>query len=306
MSGPTPAPPPVAPSEALDAALLRGLALAASAEQAGASLALSFGLDLDPIALPEPVRRTADAGAVRAAAPLYLAAELEAARVLPAVEALAGVAASGGLRVSLGPAGGPLYDFWRRRSERFAAEERRAFFARLFGTPGPALAAAGSNGAFPSLLLDLADRLAEAHAARLAYAGADVPLRVAAGRLADNLLPRSGGLASFAARDVVSALREAFAILGSREIQAALGVGSAWDVVRRVASDYLGESPPITAHVERGQAGQEMLAWLADALPTLDDAGRELPDLARVQPAALRWLQASLGLAEQAAPHGAW
>lgn len=295
----------LASPEALDRALAEGLALAASAD----AWAVAFA-ELDDLALPPAERPAADAASLRAVAPLYLASELEAAQVLPAVEALAGVAVSGGLPMDAGAGSDRLYRFWRRRSERFAAEERRAFFARLFGAPGPSLAGdgaragGGANDAFPPLMLTFTEALAQAHEWRTLPTGADAALRIAAGRLADNLLERGGGYASFAARDAMTALKEALEILQDPLVQQAVGARTAWQAVRHAAERYLARPADVTAHVQRGQAGQSILAWLAEILSRLERYDLPLDvEAGPAREAAVRWLQASLDLEEHGPPY---
>lgn len=287
---------------ALDRALAFGLELLAQTE----AFVLSLGFaELGDIELPPVVGNEADQARLRAVAPLYLVSELESARLLPAVEVLAGLFRSGGLRFDLGAAAPLLMDFWRTRNERFGAEERRAFFSRLFGNPtGPSLAlSGGANDEFESLMIDFTEALFKLEEQPFQIAGSStiqtVRLRSAASRLAANLSSHTSGMESFAAHDILTVIKQAFEILKQPAIQRALHVRSVWQAVRELTERYLGERVDLTNHLRRGQAGMTVLAWLAEALPGLETAtGVQPPPDATVVAAASSWLQASLALEE--------
>jgi len=290
----------------IERALDLGHRLLASAEAAIGNLSGA----LDEIRLPPLIGTTDDQSRLRSVPPLYLASELEEARLLPAVEMLAGLYATGGLQSDPGAAAARLLvTFWEGRHERFSAHERQAFFAHLFGgLAGPSLAAPGGrNEDFESLMIDLTEALAKLGAdpvfARVPTA--EIPTRTAASQLAANLLARSGGVATLAARDLLTAIRQALDILKHEALQQAVGARTVWGAVQRISQLYLGEDPDIDSHVTRGKAGNLVLAWLAESFPRLDDAdgGRLLPPGDPTIGAATVWLQASLTLtAKNAAP----
>ena len=101
--------------------------------------------ELGEIDLPPSMQPESDSAQLQTAASLYLASELESARVIVAAETIAGLAASGGLRGDTGEASEMLFQFWRSRNERFTAQERQAFFARLFGSDTPVRLASNRN-----------------------------------------------------------------------------------------------------------------------------------------------------------------
>ena len=285
----------------------RTLALAFRLLDAAEAFAAAFALsELGDLELPPTVGSEADQAQLRAAAPLYLASELEAARLLPAVEMLAGLFASGGLSTDLGPAATLLNAFWRARKDRFSQPERRAFFARLFGAnSGPSLAdSAGRNTAFEMRMIDLTEALykLDEHPGFGSGAGPyeATRLRTAASQLAANLIPRSGGMTSFAARDILATTQEALTILKQASVQQAVGARSVWGAVRNLTERYLNEQVDISVHVTRGKSGVIVLAWLAEVLPQLHSYGGSFaPPDHPVIPAAAGWLQASLSLEEQ-------
>jgi hypothetical protein len=281
----------------VEQALAYGLQLIASAETFAAQLDLSEGVDLPALAGGE-----ADHAALRAVAPLYLASELEGARLLPVVETLAGLFASGAMEADLGPVAEKLVAFWRSRHERFTAQERRAFFARLFGgADGPELAMAGArNVEFENLMIGLCDELYQLETDSRFPAALPQPearLRVAANLLVGNLLPRSGGIAVFAARDILAATMQALEILKSTAIQRAAGAHSAWQAVDRFAMRYLRERVPVAAHVTRAREGQIVLAWLSEAPLGASGGAQLIRGGEPVIAAARAWMEASLELA---------
>ncbi len=265
--------------------------------------------ELGDIDLPPAFNPGVDQANLRLVAPLYLASELEAARVLPATEILAGLFVSGGLQSDLGAAAESLARFWRARRERLTSEERHAIFAQLFGRlDGPPIAAdGGSNVAFEELFLNLVEALvAVDHLPPQSpgfIAGVQARLRTAALAVAANLAPRSHGTPGFAARDLLETLQQALDILKQPAVQHAVQARSTWHAVQILAQRYLGEEPAIDAYVTRGRAGQTLLAWVAGHLPQLDSPARHLAAAGDpVVTAAQAWLQASLDLIQSAPP----
>ena len=224
---------PVRSEPEIERSLALGLRLLDSLP--GMAAALARG-DLDPIDLP-PIVGAADSSSLRVAAPLYLAAELEAAALLPVAELAAGLFAQGALRGDLGAAGPGLVRFYRARTRRLSPAERRAFFARVFGGPwdGPTLAepgagAMGPNDAFELGFIDAAEALYQVSAG---HRSPGLPSAVDA--VAANLAPRVSGMTAYAARDVLGTLREALRLLGDPGLQRALGGRSVWSAVEAAA-----------------------------------------------------------------------
>jgi len=294
-----------------DGAIDRALALGERLLAAVEAFALQFDLpELGDIELPPSVGTEADQAALRSIAPLYFAAEIEQTRLLSAVEMLAGIFVSGGLQADPGAASPLLIEFWRKRQERLNEAQRRALFAHIFGYQGgPALATSTgrSNAAFETLMIDLTEDLARDDPAA-AYN--DIQIRMSARQLAANLIARGGGMAAFAARDLLPAIKTALEILKQPAAQQAAGANSVWLAVRNLAQMYLNEEVEIGAHVTRAKAGMLVLAWLAEVLPELELTGAPLVNPGdQVVGAALGWMQASLNLAEQspmAGQEAAW
>jgi hypothetical protein len=266
------------------------------------SFAASLG-DLDPIDLPPVLGGELDQARLRSLGPMYLAAELEAARLVPAAETLAALFVSGGLPDVAGRAGELLVALWRARNERFNREERAAFFNRLFGTgSGPVLAVPEpTNVSFESELIDLAASIHRLDSTFPYREGipSDAGLRTAATLVGASLSSRRSGIPEQAAADLLAAVKEALEIFKQPEVQTALGALGSWGAVAAVVRRYLREEVDVALHVERARSGLALLAWLAESAPVLGGAGALPLPGPEVRAAAQSWLQATLALQER-------
>ena len=265
--------------------------------------ALQLGIgDLD-IDLPPIVGSDADQAHLRPVAPVYLASELERASLVPAIELLSGVFISGGLPGDLGSASPLLMRFWQERHKRFTGSERQAFFSRLFGdTSGPAMGTeSGTNVEFDALMTAMATALVNAQTYPPVPPGyvTEPPLRTAALELASNLLPRSGGIAAFAARDLLKTIQQAFDILRQRQVQVQFRAVSVWSAVSNIQQMKSGSPSHISEHVTRGKAGMLVLAWLAESVPALNNNQQLISPDSPLPAAAASWLDASRRLARE-------
>jgi hypothetical protein len=284
------------------AGLLHALAFA-SAQVAGHERALAQALMFDPggIDLPDGAPNAMDAASVRAAGPLYFAAELEAAGLLRCAELVAGLFASGAINQPLGPVAQSINTFWRGRRERLEAAERAAIFARvlepphferLMGALCRAIVAQADNADDTGLRADLREQ---------------VGLAASAQSLAEFLAQRVDAMASIAVRDIIDTINQAIGFLRDRMLQAAFGTQSLWALVATASSGdgiTAGSATAAQRHAERGRAGQSVLAWLASNYQgtslALDPRNAEHIELIM---AAQRWLDAApLASAQPALP----
>jgi hypothetical protein len=286
-----------AAATSLDGLLRRAEGLVAAAR--GLSFALS---ELDGLELPPVLRPQVDQAQLRAISTLYLAAELESAGVIPAVEDLARLARSGGLALDLGEAAPLLQAFWSRRNERPSTQERQAFFAGLFGAGGPADGGAGRNTEFEERLIDLCEALykMDERASSVSWGGVAQQARVrsAARALLANLLRLSSGITVYIAQEILASMREALAILNHAAMKAAFGARSVWETIDRIDRRLRRPLREHSLFVRRGQAGLTILAWLAEAAPLLEGSQPLVALDHPVVPAAVEWLEASLGLSQ--------
>ena len=254
------------------------------------------------IDLPPVLGAEGNQAQLRVVAPLYLFSELESAGLLPVTEKLASLFAVGALQADPGRAGPALATFWQQRNERFSAPERQALFARLFGSAdmaSPAGSPNSSNDQFLSLMIEFAGALNHM-GSDILYGHtpeAEETVRSTAEALASELLPKAGGIALFAAREIAAAIRQAMSILESSSIQAMVGQHSVWGAVQTFAKLYLGRELPVSEHVDRGRAGALLLAWIAEASPHLEEGtGSSLVPDASIIAAAAAWLEGTSAL----------
>jgi hypothetical protein len=251
------------------------------------------------IDLPPVLGAEGDQAQLRTIAPLYLFSELENAGLLAVTEKLASLLAVGGLQADPGRAAAALAAFWQKRNERFSTSERLALFTRIFG-PGessaPGASPASSNDEFLSLMIEFAGALNHM-GSDILYGhtpDAEQAVRSSAEALASALLPKAGGIALFAAREIASAIREAMSILESSSIQAMVGQHTVWGAVQTFGRLYLGRELQVSEHVDRGRAGSLLLAWIAETSPHLEDGlgASIVPDNSTIA-AAAAWLEAT-------------
>jgi hypothetical protein len=265
--------------------------------------ALALDLDFGDLDLPSAGTTPDDQARIRAVAPLYFAAELESARLLPALELFAGIWSSGAIAADLGPLGPTITRYYRERQTRLTSGEREALFGRLFGKPyGPDLAvAAPRNLGFEPLLTELAASLSDwnVHTGPWGWGAADlVRVRTAAQQLAGNLSSRAGGVVAFAAGELLSDVKFAVTVFKDPLVQRALGALSMWQAVGLIVRRYLQQEVDISSHVERARSGLALLAWLSEALPSIEAGTAPAPG-EEVGMHAIQWMQATLALHER-------
>jgi len=253
------------------------------------------------IELPPVVGAQTDQAQLRTVSPLYLCSELENAQLLPVAEKLAGLFALGGLQTDPGRGGPLLSTFWQKRNERFTAPEREALFARLFGSSdgSPADGTEARGEEFLPQMVELAGALNHLSSDPIygRTTSAEEAVRVAAETLASNLVPRAGGIALFAAREITNSVREAVAILEIPSVQAIVGQHTLWGAVSMMSRLYLGAEPDVMNHLDAGRAGALILAWVAEISPSVENspAASLVPDQSVIS-ASATWLTATMAL----------
>ncbi|MFA7553322.1 MAG: hypothetical protein WCY88_03650 [Spongiibacteraceae bacterium] len=259
---------------------------------------------LDTIELPPGAETRVDQAQMRALAALYLSADLEPAGVFSAVEDLAALAASGALRVDLGPATQLIHSFWRNRNQRSSQTERLAFYGRLFGATYGAYQTQGANDNFETLMLELCESLYQLgeSISSSPHGGITHQTRIRAGarNLLSNLVSAGGGATPFMAREVMDGLKAALQILKHPHLQSIFGARDIWGVVSAIGR--LSQRTPVAdpqLFVRRGRAGMILISWLAEAAQALRVYGAPLvANDHSVITAAVDWLQASLTISE--------
>lgn len=266
---------------------------------------LAFGLDvLGNIDLPPITESQVDRAQMRSLGALYLAADLEPARIIASVELLAKLAATGSIHLDLGNSAELLHNFWRKRHERLDTMERVTFFGRIFGSSyGVAPADGSPNNDFERLMLDLCEALyrLDELSSNPVYGGIaqQSRLRAVTRHLISNLILASGGVTAFVATEILQALKDALAILTHERLRGVLMARDIWGVIaaiNRLAGINTAEPRNF---VRRGRAGMNVIVWLAEASTSIGQHGKPLVRLDHpVIPAAVDWLQASLVISE--------
>lgn len=189
------------------------------------------------------------------AAVLLWARHVEEGGLLELVAALAAAVATGSLPMTLGgETARKLVLLYRQRDEHFSLEERRALYQHLFADPVQRRLDA---------LLEALTELGDA-GPRESLVRPRARLAVLARQLAGELSARATGMAAFAARDLVTQVREALALLSDPDLARALGGGTPWTLVARHAPTLLRRRVDPTSAITRASAGRAVIAYLAE------------------------------------------
>ena len=243
-------------------------------------------IDLPPL----PTAAGLSADQIRAAASLYWASEIEEAGLPAFAEVLAEGVVEGRLPLALTTGAARLMAYYRRRHERFAASERRALYARLFGGDGGSSAFGSGMRSLCSLLSELGRAPRDQGTATL---GARI--NVVARDLAEWLSTGGAGITAFAAREIVANVREALAIMHDRDIALALGGAGVpvFTMIEMHAPQVLRRQVHPQPHVDLALSGVTVLSWLADSATLLTDGRATVRPEDPLVGAAETWLSAA-------------
>lgn len=208
--------------------------------------------------LPRVEETRPSAAELGVAAVLMWARHVDDAGLLDLVDALADGVVRGTLPLPIQGDAVRKLVMWRRRPDKFAAEERRALYERVIGELDARIAD------FIEVLVDIG------HAGRHQSIH---HLQVRAGviglELAGELTERATGIAAFAARDIVQQVRDALVVLTDQDLVHALGGGSPWVLVARHAQRLLHRPVNTTRSVARAMSGRELINWLGNHVDRL-------------------------------------
>jgi hypothetical protein len=237
---------------------------------------------------------------LRALQVIWFAASLEQARLFDAVDRLVALFRAGLLPVRKGSASALLYEYWQERDERLPVAQRGRLYARAFGIGGALSAGVVPNRALPELWLGFIASVRHGDAAGVALAPllgrADV--RAAARDLAVNLTQFGAGMARSAA-SLHEHIQQALALFADPDVRSAYGARDAWQLVDRIALQYLGSTRPATRYRVLANTGSTILAWLARNAGSLNGAAdanagsRPFPTDAELVAAIEAWVAAA-------------
>ena len=263
--------------DACDRAL--AIHLAEAVQRFGATAPLS--IDLPPVSAGR-----LDAGILHVASVLAWCWQVEAAGLPSFVEALAEGVMKGTLLLPIDAGGDQLGRYWKGRHERFSADERREVYGRIFGDP-----AVLDSGEFPGLFEALVESLTE-----IGLVPTTQPLgayvvraNVAARDLGAELSMRAGGIAAYAARDIVAHVRQGLALLGTPDIARSLGAGGVWNMIALHGPEVLGRQLTPRPHLAKAEAVHAVISWLADNAGSVGDLTATIGTLDPVVRAAESW-----------------
>lgn len=269
--------------------LSHSLWLAGQTAPAGRALD-QFDLDLPPATGPG---EGLSAATLQALATLYLQSQLEQVGIIPAAEALAD--ARGSLSLPTEQLAEQLERFAQQARNWYERRSRDQLFARVFGTGAGATPEAGAvvnrefEQRFAVLCAAIYRYAIDRVPGRAAQPADDAAVRQAAGDVLANLGLRQYGNTTFATRRIQEELQAAVALLKDPAVQSMFNASGFWPTLERILAPNV---PDIARLVERGQAGQHLLSWLAGVMPGLG-AAAGLPLSPQVVQWATVWLEAS-------------
>lgn len=237
---------------------------------------------------------------LRAVQVVWFAAALEYAPLFTVVDRLVELFRAGMLPVRKGSASALLYEYWQERDERLPAAERGRLYARAFGIGGALTAGVVPNRALPERWLALIATVCEA-----AQGSRRVPLierpevRGAARELAANLARFGAGMARPAAA-LHEHIQQALALLADPDVRRGYGARDAWQLVDRIATQYLGGARNAARYRTLANTGSTIIGWLArhvgalSGSPAASGTPRPYPTDAEFIAAIEAWLGASV------------
>ena len=201
------------------------------------------------------------------------------------MDALASGLVEGKVLLPLTTGADHLMAYWRGRAERFGAKERRAIYEQVFSLSDTS--PEGVVGCFSRLCLYLAQIGTAASTESLAPMRAGAA--VVAQELAFLLSSRAVGMAAFAAREIMTQIREAMGVLEDRDISVVLGGGNLWQMLNAHAPQILGHPVRAEAALTRARSGMLILKWVAEVAGSLGSGTVALDRSSPVVQAALAW-----------------
>jgi hypothetical protein len=218
---------------------------------------------------------------LRAQQALFFSAMLEELKVYQVVDKLVELFQNCMLPLGKGSAGDLLYGYWKKSINRISEIERRNMYARSFGIPGGD--ATSLNVEYDELFI----RFVSAVSSYVRQFAVDelfttkTPLMVSqqqvqkSGRdLGASLSLHGYGIAYFAATELQTQIKDAFAILNDPEIRGAYGARDAFQLVDQVATLELGGARNSFRYRSMANAGAIIIGWLAERAALLNSPTR--------------------------------
>ncbi len=239
---------------------------------------------------------------------------MERAGALRAIRTLQDLFKAGAVRLSTDPGAFALYQFDKRDVLRFTSTDRLAAYLRAFGYgSGPLAPGARPNTAFHGLFEHFMSAVSrywsDKRIAEVFRTGPDAPsfgsiavVRRAGLDLRANLRWASYGHLAVLTSEVMQVLEEAFRILDADDVKALFGAETAWDVVEEVLTRYFNESLVTSPRQRMGEAGRDVLRWLAQRHVLEQDRTQFEALLEDIADQAEEWLTSARSLGITSSP----
>ena len=246
----------------------------------------------------------------------YIYNVLDRCGVHRAIRTLQDLFRAGAVRLSADTGAFALYQFDKRDVLRFTTTDRLAAYLRTFGYgSGPLAPGARPNtafhGLFENFMTAVSRYFADKRFADAFRSGPDVPsfgsiavVRRAGLDLRANLRWASYGHLAVLAVELMQVLEDAFRILGAGDVRALFGAETPWDVVEEVLTRYHNETLVTSPRQRMGEAGKEVLGWLAHGHVLEEDRVQFEALLEDIADHAEEWLTSarSVGVASDSGP----
>lgn len=233
----------------------------------------SDSLDLPPLLADDGHEQELVKENIRAVGVLYAAYQLEQVRLIHVVDRITEMFLNGQLPIGYDEGGKALDAYYWDADRRLDEGARRMQYSRVLGVPGGDVSReVVPNTEFDSLLMrfvaSIADRARDERVSTILNAqrpasSSDAQVRKTGRDLGANASLYGWAATQFAARRINAHIRQAIEVLKQPTIQKALGVTNPWQVVERVASTDLGQTPNIPRYRTMALAGHKLLDIIA-------------------------------------------
>lgn len=232
--------------------------------------------DARPIGLAPTYDDKINRDRLAAVGDLYYIYQHERAGVFRAVFKLQQLFQSGEVRLSDGPGALALYQFDRKRVLRYTYGDRKGVYRKVFGyTDAVPPQGAEPNSVFHTLLANFCrhvsrffedKRVSEVLRPSGTHEtfGSMAVVRRSGLDLRANLKQVSYGNVAVLRTEVMTLLKEAFAVLGAPDVINLFGADNAWDVLEEVLKRHLRETPVTSQRSRMAITGRDILRWLAE------------------------------------------
>lgn len=248
-----------------------------------------YGADvLDTVDVPPLTQGTINPGNLHIASVMFWLKEISEAGLPDFVDMLAEKIVRGQLILPVTTSSNHLMRYWRRRHNRFSAQERKSLYSQLFGGPG----STNPNNEFYPAFIRLISILSEIGRLPEDHPNTHLLSRLAiySRELAANLSNRSVGIIPYAASTILRNVRSARDILCEHDLLTALGSRNIWHCIQMLSPQILGRQINPHPHVTKAGTGFRIIRWLADHILAIESGSVLVDRNHEIIKAAERWI----------------